>query len=99
MPRLTERSIANEPQETAAITVHPETIRRYLQRKGLRSKMPRKKPPISAINQTKRLEFTSRYRQIQESDPQFWQRVIFTGESKFNVFGNDSRGKVWQMKN
>lgn len=98
-PRLTARSIANELQETVGITVHPETIRRCLRSEGIHSRIPRKKPLISAVNQTKRLEFAKRYHRIHESDPGFWQRVIFTDESKFNVFGNDSRGKVWRKKN
>ena len=26
----------------------------------------------------------------------YWNRVIFTDESKFNLYGNDGRCKVWK---
>ncbi|GJQ87154.1 hypothetical protein Trydic_g12513 [Trypoxylus dichotomus] len=97
-PRLTARLMANELQETAAIIVRSETIRRCFRSEGLYSRIPREKSPISAVNQTKRLEFAKMYHPIHESDSEFWQTVTFTDESKFDVFGNDPRGKVWLKK-
>ena len=43
-----------------------------------------------------RLEFAKRYI---DKDEEFWNRVLFTDETKVNLFGNDSRGKVWRKKN
>ena len=29
-------------------------------------------------------------------DESFWRRVLFTNESKFNLFGSDGRTKIWR---
>ncbi|GFY70892.1 transposable element Tcb1 transposase [Trichonephila inaurata madagascariensis] len=33
-----------------------------------------------------------------DKDFDFWKTVVFTDESKFNVFRSDGRGKVWRKK-
>ena len=54
---------------------------------------PRKKPLISEKNRTLRLQFA---REHLDKDMDFWKRVLFTDESKFNIFGSDGRAKVWR---
>lgn len=51
---------------------------------------------ISAVNKQKRVEFASKY--INEPE-NFWDDVIFTDESKYNIFGGDGREKVWRKPN
>ena len=58
--------------------------------------MPRIKPSISAVNRKKRLDFARQYIRKYFS---FWKSVLFTDESKFNLFGDDGRGKLWRKKN
>lgn len=55
-----------------------------------------KKPLISEKNRKLRLEFAQKHF---EKDMDFWKRVLFTDESKYNIFGSDGRDKVWRKKN
>jgi len=55
-----------------------------------------KKPFISEANRVKRLAFAKEYVNKPTS---FWQTVIFSDESKYNLFGSDGRGYVWRKKN
>lgn len=79
--------------------MHSETVRRYLRKEGFHSRVPRRKPFISELNRAKRLDFAKKYYKIHEKDPEFWSRVIFTDECKFNIFRNDGRSKVWRKPN
>ncbi|GFU06486.1 transposable element Tcb1 transposase [Trichonephila clavipes] len=56
----------------------------------------RKKPFISLQNQKKRLEFTKTH---QLKTDNFWKKVIFSDESKFNFFGSDGCRIVWRKPN
>ena len=42
------------------------------------------------------MEFTKKYEKEEE---QFWNKVLFTDESKLNIFGPDICGKTWGKKN
>lgn len=83
-------------QEVSTIVQKPisvETIRRVLRRKEFHGRVSRKKPFISKVNKAKRLEFAQKYG---SKDPKFWKKVLFTDESKFNIFGSDGRQLVWR---
>lgn len=51
---------------------------------------------ISKINKQKRLNFAKKYVNKAED---FWKRVIFLDESKFNIFGSDGCHKIWKKAN
>ncbi|CAH2108158.1 unnamed protein product [Euphydryas editha] len=55
----------------------------------------RKKFFVNKVNREKRLEFAKTY---QNKDREFWNKVIFSDESKFNIFGSDGRRTVWRKK-
>lgn len=44
-------------------------------------------------NKTKRLKFAELYRNKTDA---FWRTVLFSDESKFNIFGSDGKGKIWR---
>ena len=44
------------------------------------------------MNRKKRVQFVSK-------DSEFWNKVIFSDESKFNIFQNDGRILVWRKTN
>lgn len=95
-PRVTRAKLAEQVALTTGTIVHPKTIGRILHCGGYASRVPRKKPLISKKNQQLRLDFAKRYI---NKDEEFWKAVLFTDETKVNLFGNDGRGKVWRKKN
>lgn len=92
-PKKSAVKLAVEVQKNFDTTVHEETIRRVLHKSNLKSYSARKKPYVSEINRKKRLEFAKKYKGV---EPEFWKKVIWSDESKFNLFGPDGHGRVWR---
>lgn len=72
------------------------TIGRILKKEGLKSFRAKRKPFISAKNRKERLAFAKLH---VDEDEEFWNRVLWSDESKYNVFGDDGRVRVWRKKN
>ncbi|GFY16012.1 transposable element Tcb2 transposase [Trichonephila clavipes] len=77
-------------------SVSAETVRRVLRKAGYNGRVARKKPLIGKRNRVKRLKFAKEHILISQ---QFWNEVIFSDESKFNIFGSDGRRMVWRKPN
>lgn len=95
-PRITAIEIAKTLKNQDIASVHPETVRHLLRSNGIHNRVPRKKPFISKINMEKRVEFAKKYIDAYED---FWANVLFSDESKFNLFGYDGKQKVWRRNN
>ncbi|GFX51552.1 transposable element Tc1 transposase [Trichonephila clavipes] len=67
--------------------ISDETIRRTLHQYGFRG------PLIKYVNRQKRVTFAKEHRLKPIS---FWNTVIFSDESKFNIYGSDGRFKIWR---
>ncbi|CAF3688027.1 unnamed protein product [Rotaria socialis] len=61
--------------------------------KSVYTVVARKKPYVSKINRGKRLEYAVTYR---EKPLGFWNSVLWSEESKFNLFGSDGKIMVWR---
>lgn len=95
-PKTTSTELAAECLEELGKEIHPKTVRRTLQLAGYSSRIARKKPLISKVNKTKRLNFAKEY--INKTED-FWDGVLFSDESKFNIFQSDGRIRVWRKPN
>lgn len=95
-PKISAPTIAINLTERENISVNPQTIRNFLYTKGYRGRVARKKPYISPKNVKKRLDYALKY---VDKPVEFWEKVIFTDESKFNIFGSDGRRFVWRRPN
>ena len=78
--------IADEINLNSQKNVHPETVRRAIKSFNYKSYTPYKKPYINLKNRKKRLEFAKRFI---DKGVDFWRKVIFSDESKYNIFGSD----------
>ncbi|GFT55079.1 transposable element Tc1 transposase [Trichonephila clavipes] len=81
---------------TLGRSVSAETVRRVLRKAGYNGRVARKKPSIGRRNRVKRLKFAKEH--ILKPQ-QFWNEVIFSDESKFNIFGSDGRRMVSRKPN
>ena len=77
------------------IEVSSNTVRRALQKNGLVARVKRKKPLLSKKHREKRLKFAKRYKDWTISD---WNKVVWSDESKFQIFGSDGRQYCWKKK-
>ncbi|GFU91488.1 transposable element Tc1 transposase [Trichonephila clavipes] len=95
-PKLSVVKLAAETSRIIGRCVSAETVRNLIRHAVYSSLVARKKPFISLQNQKKRLEFTKTH---QLKTDNFWKKVIFSDESKFNFFGSDGRRTVWRKPN
>lgn len=94
--KISAPKVAQEIKEEFSKNVNPQTIRNCLHRAGYNGRVARRKPLISEKNRKKRLEFA---REHANKTNAFWETVIFSDETKINLFGSDGRDKVWRKKN
>lgn len=95
-PKICVPNLVSEVSEMINRPVSTETVRRVLRRNNLHGRVARRKPFISAVNKKKRLEFAKKYI---EQPPEFWEQVLFTDETKINLFGSDGKQIVWRSPN
>ena len=60
---------------------------------GLFGRVARKKPYVNKINRGKRFRFA---REILAKPLRYWENVVWTDESKFNLFGSDGKLMLWR---
>ncbi|GFW41880.1 RNA-directed DNA polymerase from mobile element jockey [Trichonephila clavipes] len=90
-PKISAPKIAASISNTLGRSVSAETVRRVLRKADYNGRVARKKPLIGKRNRVKRLKFAKEH--ILKPQ-QFWNKVIFSDESKFNIFGSDGRRMV-----
>ena len=71
----------------------PSTVQRSLVRSGLHGRVAAKKPYLQRGNKAKRLNYARKHRNW---GAEKWQQVLWTDESKFEIFGCSRRQFVCQ---
>lgn len=95
-PKITSTQLAANIKEDFGKDVHPKTVRRMLHEAGYNSRVARRKPLISATNRKKRMSYA---KQFGNEPCSFWDQVLFSDESKFNIFQSDGHSRVWRKPN
>ncbi|CAF3935129.1 unnamed protein product [Rotaria sp. Silwood1] len=72
----------------------PQTIRNRMHEIGYNGRIARKKPLIKKSNRYKRVLWA---REHLSKSKEFWNSVLWSDESKFNIFGSDGRQVVWRQ--
>lgn len=88
-PKISARNI----KESLNLDVSRHTIARRLHGAGLKNCIASKRPFISKINKKKRYEFAKKYIGKPLS---FWKIVVWSDESKYELFGQKRRSRVWR---
>ena len=87
--RKSAASVKAELENELKFIISESTVRRRLHEVGLYGCVTRKKPYVNKINRRKRSKYAKNYR---EKPLGFWNKVLWSDESKFNLFESD--GKV-----
>jgi transposase len=90
-PKKTAVDIAREIEEEHDVKMSRYTVARRLKAARLHARVPVKKPWINAKNRKARLNFAKLYRNWTIKD---WEKVLWTDESKYCLFGSDGRRYV-----
>ncbi len=87
--------LSTEVESQTGVTISRDTIRRTLQRNGMHGCRPRKKPLLKPRHKKARLEFASSHA---DKDEDYWDSILWSDETKINVFGSDGFKTVWRCK-
>ena len=83
----------NKFTEFTSNKVTTRTLQKYLHEEGFYARVGKRKPFVNEINRKKRLEW-AKERINWNSE---WNYVIWSDESRFEVFGGDGRHNVWRL--
>ena len=89
------QSVASELNEESSLSISAETVRRRMHESGFKGHVARKKPLIDRKNRLKRLKWA---RERRHADQAYWNRILWSDESKFDLFGSDGRQMVWRRQ-
>lgn len=85
-PFMTAVELAKYAQEHHNLNISEWTARRLLAHEGLKARTPAKKPLISKKNRKDRVAFAKAH---EKWTVRQWARILFSDESKKNLFGSD----------
>ncbi|KAK3570918.1 hypothetical protein QTP86_030464, partial [Hemibagrus guttatus] len=94
-PRTTRGDLVNDLQR-AGTKVTKATISNTLRRQGLKSCSARRVPLLILVHVRARLKFAREHLDDPEED---WENVIWSDETKIELFGKNSTCHVWRRKN
>ncbi|KAI4896614.1 hypothetical protein NFI96_008472 [Prochilodus magdalenae] len=94
-PRITRQDLVNDLNR-AGTTVSKKTISNTLRRQGLKSCSARKVPFLKPTHVKARLKFANDHLNDPEEE---WEKVMWSDETKIELFGLNSTRHVWRKKN
>ncbi len=87
--------LSKEVESQTGVPISHDTIQRTLQRNGMHGCRPQKKPLLKPRHKKARLEFA---RAHADKDEDYWDSILWSDETKINVFGTDGFKTVWRRK-
>ncbi len=87
--------ITEELNSSLNLSVSKRTVQRTLHQEGYHGRVAKKKPFISEKNRKKRLGWC----RMRINWTNEWEKIIWSDESRFELFQNDSKSWVWRKVN
>ncbi|CAF2969788.1 unnamed protein product, partial [Rotaria sp. Silwood2] len=93
--RKPARIVKTELEQELGVHISERTIKRRANEYGLFGRVARKRPYVNKRNRLKRLKFA---KTMSAKPLNFWDTILWSDESKFNLFGSDGKVMVWRSK-
>lgn len=94
-PRVTAKEL-QEDLAVAGTDVSVATVRRTLHEQGLHARAPRKTPLLTSRHKQNRIQFAKNHL---DKPQKFWDSVLWTDETKIELFGPMDQRYVWRRNN
>lgn len=94
-PRLTAKDLQQD-LAAAGTEVSVSTVRRILNAEGFHARSPRRTPLLTQRHKKSRLQFALNYI---NKPKRFWDSVLWSDETKVELFGPMDQRYVWRKKN
>jgi hypothetical protein len=91
--RLSAVRVARDLERDTNIQISAKTVCRRLHEAKFQSRIGRKKPFLTTRHKKARLAFALEH---QNKPPEFWRKVLWSDQSKFNLISSDGPTKVWR---
>ncbi len=88
--------LSKEVESQTGVTISRDTIRRTLQRNGMHGCRPQNKALLKPRHKKARLDFA---RAHADKDEDYWDSILWSDETKINVFGTDGFKTVAKVRN
>ncbi|KAG2467810.1 TCB1 transposase, partial [Polypterus senegalus] len=92
---FTTANQVNNTLQGVGVLISKSTIKRRLHESKYRGCTARCKPLISLKNRMARLDFAKEHL---KKPAQFWKNILWTDETKINLYQNDGKKKVWRRR-
>lgn len=90
-PKISAPKLTEDIQKCLNKVVNPQTVRNVLKKYNYWGRIARRKPFVNKRNRKVRLNYCKEYSNHYFD---YWKDVLFTDESKFNIFGSDGMAKT-----
>ncbi|KAG2460737.1 TCB1 transposase, partial [Polypterus senegalus] len=90
---FTTANQVNNTFQGAGVSISKSAIKRRLHESQYRGCTARYKPLISLKNRKARLDFAKEHL---KKPAQLWKNILWTDETKINLYQNDGKKKVWR---
>lgn len=95
-PKISAPTIVANIAESHNVQLAAQTVRNVLNKDGYHGRNARKKCLVRQVNKIKRLKFAEKHADKPQT---YWNKVIWSDESKFELFSSNCREKVWRKPN
>ena len=93
--RKSARTVTSEIEKDLGILNSESTVKHWAHEVELFGRVARKKPYVNRINRLKRLKYA---KEMLRKPLDFWDTIVWSDESKFNLFGSDGRTMVQRSR-
>lgn len=94
-PQITSAEIQDSLKKSGVV-VSRCTIRRHLKKNGLHGRVARRKPLLRKCHKASRLQYS---KQPRDKPQNFWNKVIWSDETKIELFGHNHKRYIWRGVN
>ena len=91
--RKSASSVKADIESELGIIISEQAVRSRSHEIGFKGRVARKEPYMDKTTRIERAEYARKYR---EKPSDFWNHILWTDESRFNLCGSDGKVMMWR---